>query len=74
MSDNKPSEEIDVTKEWRATHGQKSAATRLRILAAISWLIAIGGEIFGIVQADPDGAEAVRLCGRGRSSRRSRRR
>ena len=49
MPDNKPSEEVDVTKEWRATHGQKSAATRLRIFAAISWLIAIGGEIFGIV-------------------------
>ncbi len=49
MSDNKPSEEVDVTKEWRATQGQKSAATRLRLFAAISWAIAIGGEIFGIV-------------------------
>ncbi len=47
MSDNKP--EVDVTKEWRATQGQKSAATRLRIFAAISWVIAIGGEVFGIV-------------------------
>src|SRR6476469_3882707 len=47
MSDNKP--EVDVTKEWRATHGQKSAATRLRIFAAIAWLIAIGTEIAGIV-------------------------
>jgi hypothetical protein len=47
MSDNKP--EVDVTKEWRATQGQKGAATRLRIFAAISWAVAIGGEIFGIV-------------------------
>ena len=35
MSDNKPTEEVDVTKEWRATHGQKSAAKRLRIFAAL---------------------------------------
>jgi hypothetical protein len=49
MSDNKPAEEVDVTKEWRATHGQKAAATRLRIFAAISWVVAIGTEIAGIV-------------------------
>jgi hypothetical protein len=49
MSDNKRSGEVDVTKEWRATHGQKSAATRLRIFAAIAWIIAIGGEVAGIV-------------------------
>jgi hypothetical protein len=49
MSDNKPGEEVDVTREWRATQGQKSAATRLRIFAAIAWIIAIGGEIAGIV-------------------------
>ncbi len=49
MSDNKQPDETDVTKEWRATHGQKSAATRLRIFAAIAWIIAIGGEIAGIV-------------------------
>src|SRR5215212_8025355 len=49
MSDNKPAEEIDVTKEWRATHGQKSSATRLRIFAALSWIIAIGTEIAGLV-------------------------
>jgi hypothetical protein len=48
MSDNKPAE-VDVTKEWRATHGQKSAATRLRIFAAVAWVIAIGGEVAGIV-------------------------
>ena len=49
MSDNKPTEEVDVTKEWRATHGQKSAATRLRLFAAIAWVIAIGIEIAGVV-------------------------
>jgi hypothetical protein len=49
MPDEKPGEELDVTKEWRATHGQKAAATRLRIFAAIAWGIAIAGEIAGIV-------------------------
>jgi hypothetical protein len=49
MPDNKPASESDVTQEWRATHGQKAAATRLRIFALISWLIAIGTEIAGIV-------------------------
>jgi hypothetical protein len=49
MADEKPSDDVDVTKEWRATHGQASAATRLRLFAAIAWIIAIGGEIFGIV-------------------------
>ena len=49
MSDNKPAADVDVTKDWRATQGQKSAATRLRIFAAIAWAIAIGGEIAGIV-------------------------
>ena len=49
MPDNEPAAEVDVTKEWRATHGQKSAATRLRIFAAIAWVVAIGGEIVGIV-------------------------
>src|SRR5436305_8799781 len=49
MSDNKPSSDVDVTKEWRATQGQKSAATRLRLFAAISWIVAIGTEVAGIV-------------------------
>ena len=49
MSDDKRAAEVDVTKEWRATQGQKFAATRLRIFAAISWVIAIAGEITGIV-------------------------
>src|SRR3954466_1328400 len=49
MSDNQRSEDVDVTKEWRATHGQKSAATRLRLFAVVAWAIAIGGEVAGIV-------------------------
>ena len=48
MADEKPTAEVDVTREWRATHGQQSAATRLRIFAAIAWVISIGGEIAGI--------------------------
>lgn len=49
MADEKAGADVDVTKEWRATHGQKSAATRLRIFAALSWIIAIGTEIAGVV-------------------------
>jgi hypothetical protein len=49
MSDNKPSPDVDVTKEWRATHDQQSAAKRLRIFAMLAWIVAIGGEIAGIV-------------------------
>jgi hypothetical protein len=49
MTDDTPAAEVDVTKEWRATHGQKSAATRLRIFAALAWIVAIGIEIAGIV-------------------------
>ncbi|MEO6432874.1 MAG: hypothetical protein ABIO29_02705 [Sphingomicrobium sp.] len=49
MPDNKPPADVDVTKEWRATHGQEAAAKRLRIYAVIAWIIAIGAEIAGIV-------------------------
>jgi hypothetical protein len=49
MSDKQPAEEADITKEWRATQGQKSAASRLRLFAAICWAIAIAGEITGVV-------------------------
>jgi hypothetical protein len=49
MSDNNSAEDVDVTKEWRATHGQESAAKRLRIFAALSWIVAIGTEVAGIV-------------------------
>ncbi|MFL6091199.1 MAG: hypothetical protein ACJ71Z_13800 [Aeromicrobium sp.] len=47
MTDDKSTD--DITKEWRATQGQKSAAARLRIFAALAWLVAIGGEVAGIV-------------------------
>jgi hypothetical protein len=49
MSDNNSAEDVDVTKEWRATHGQESAAKRLRIFAGLSWIVAIGTEVAGIV-------------------------
>ena len=49
MSDNKPAAEVDVTKDWKATQGQESAAKRLRIFAALSWIVAIGTEVAGIV-------------------------
>jgi hypothetical protein len=49
MADNTPSGEVDVTKAWRATQGQEAAAKRLRIFAGVSWIVAIGGEIAGIV-------------------------
>src|ERR1044071_1263909 len=47
MTDKKPA--ADVTKDWQATQAQKSAATRLRLSAALSWILAIGGEIAGVV-------------------------
>lgn len=49
MSDKRPAEDVDVTREWRATHEQKSSASRLRIFAAISWIIAIAAEIAGVI-------------------------
>jgi hypothetical protein len=49
MSDNKPAQDVDVTQEWRATHGQKPAATRLRLFAAIAWFVAIATEVAGVV-------------------------
>ncbi|HMI41149.1 MAG TPA: hypothetical protein VK485_07975 [Sphingomicrobium sp.] len=49
MSDDKPAAENDVTKDWRATQGQEGAAKRLRIFAALSWIVAIGTEVAGIV-------------------------
>ena len=44
MSDNKP----DVTKAWAASQEQKSKASRLRVFAWVSWLIAIAGEAVAI--------------------------
>jgi hypothetical protein len=49
MPDKKPAEDVDVTKEWRASHGQESAAKRLRLFAALAWIVAIGGEVTGII-------------------------
>ncbi|MEO1748711.1 MAG: hypothetical protein AAFR27_08870 [Pseudomonadota bacterium] len=49
MSENTPETEIDVTKAWQASQNQKSSAKRLRIFAGLSWLVAIGAEIAGIV-------------------------
>lgn len=49
MSDNEPASEVDITKEWRATQGQKDSAKRLRIFAALSWIVAIGTEVAGII-------------------------
>jgi hypothetical protein len=49
MTDNTPNGDVDVTKAWRASQGQKSAAGRLRLFAAIAWIVAIACEIAGIV-------------------------
>jgi len=49
MADDKPTPEVDVTKDWHATQGQQSSAKRLRIYAALAWIVAIGTEIAGIV-------------------------
>ncbi len=50
MSDEKPAApEVDVTKAWAATQDQKGSAKKLRIYAALAWVVAIGTEIFGIV-------------------------
>src|SRR3982751_3966664 len=49
MADDKPTEQVDVTKAWAATQDQKGAAKKLRIYAALAWVVAIGTEIAGIV-------------------------
>ena len=48
MSDEKPTAGGDVTKAWAANQSQKSAASRLRIFAWLSWIVAIGGEAAAI--------------------------
>ena len=48
MADKKPGAGVDVTKDWQATQGQKSAAGRLRIFAVLAWIVAIAGEGAGI--------------------------
>jgi len=47
--ENKQAEPTDITKDWAASQDQKASAKKLRIFALISWVIAIGTEIFGIV-------------------------
>ena len=53
MSDEKQAAETagetDITKAWAATQDQKGKAKKLRIFASLSWLVAIGAEIFGIM-------------------------
>ena len=49
MSDEKPAPQVDVTKAWAASQGQKDAAKKLRIYAILCWVVAIGTEIAGIV-------------------------
>jgi len=52
MADNTPAEEAaetDVTKAWAATQDQKGKAKKLRIFAGLSWAVAIGTEIAGII-------------------------
>ena len=49
MPDNDSAAPVDVTKAWAATQGQEAAAKRLRIFAALAWVVAIGTEIAGIV-------------------------
>lgn len=49
MADNENTEEVDVTKAWAATQDQKGQAKKLRIFAALSWVVAIGTEIVGAV-------------------------
>src|SRR5688572_22365112 len=49
MTDNRPGEDVDVTKDWQATQGQESKAKRLRIFAVLAWIVAIAGEVAGIV-------------------------
>ena len=49
MADDNSGAQGDVTKEWRASQGQKSSARNLRIFAALAWVVAIGTEIAGLV-------------------------
>ena len=49
MAENEPGAPVDVTKAWAATQDQKGQAKKLRIYAALCWLVAIGTEVAGIV-------------------------
>ena len=44
MTDKKP----DVTKDWQASQGQQSSASRLRLFAWLAWIVAIGAEIVAV--------------------------
>ena len=49
MADKETSEAADITNAWAATQDQKGKAKKLRLFAGLSWLVAIGTEIAGIV-------------------------
>lgn len=50
MTETTPeTEDVDVTKAWAATQDQKGQAKKLRTFAALSWVVAIGTEIAGII-------------------------
>jgi len=49
MSENEPTEKVDVTNAWQASQGQKGKAKKLRTFAIVSWVIAIGTEIAGAI-------------------------
>ena len=49
MADNETNETVDVTNAWQASQDQKSKAKKLRLFAGLSWVVAIGTEIAGIV-------------------------
>lgn len=49
MTDNQPVEGVDGAKAWNATQDQKGVIKRLRIFALLSWTVAIGTEIAGVV-------------------------
>ena len=53
MSDKETPQETapktDITAAWAASQDQKASAKKLRLFASLSWVVAIGTEIFGIV-------------------------
>jgi len=49
MADKETSEAVDITNAWAATQDQKGKAKKLRLFAGLSWLVAIGTEIVGLL-------------------------
>jgi uncharacterized membrane protein len=49
MADKETPEAVDITNAWAASQDQKGKAKKLRLFAGLSWLVAIGTEIAGIV-------------------------